>query len=335
MKIGGAALLAALACAAPAVWSNTAFVAPIPLGLDRHLPVPAGNHLTGGKIALGQRLFFDPILSADSTLACAGCHDPARAFTDGRQVSRGVQGRAGRRNVPTLVNRAYGKSFFWDGRTATLEEQVLQPVEDPIEMGASLDDVVARLTAHPEYRRLFRQAFNADPTANHLGDALASYVRMILSGGSAYDTLARGHGSGAPAEVRRGLALFRGKGRCIQCHIGPNLSDELFHNTGVAYRNGTLMDSGRYRISGLREDLGAFKTPTLREVGQTAPYMHDGSLATLEEVVRFYDAGGRLNPYQDPILHPLGLTVEERRALVTFLESLTGLAALGPPTAPR
>src|SRR5262245_5940354 len=193
----------------------------VPLGLDLYLPVPEANPLTAEKIQLGRRLFNDRRLSRDSTVACASCHVPARAFSDGRTTAVGVSGRTGRRNVPALLNRAYGRAFFWDGRTSTLEEQVLRPIEDPNEMDLSADDAAARV--------------GLDRTT--MAHALASYGRSILTGDSRYDRFLNGDRSALSADEVAGLGVFRGKGSCIACHIGPTLTDEQFHNTGVAWRS--------------------------------------------------------------------------------------------------
>jgi len=279
----------------------------IPLGLDLYMPVPEDNPLTAQRVALGGRLFRDPRLSRDGTITCATCHDPARAFTDGRSVAVGVSGRQGRRNVPTLVNRAWGRLFFWDGRVRTLEEQVLRPIEDPNEMDLSARDAAARVGV----------------STFELSQALAGYVRSIMSGDSAYDRFTTGDRSALTDEQQLGLQIFRGKGNCTRCHVGPTFTDESLHNTGVAWRDGRLADEGAGE--------GTFKTPTLREVARTAPYMHDGSLETLQQVVEFYDRGGNTNPALDPEIRPLRLSDGEKRALVTFLSSLTGTVQEGVP----
>jgi cytochrome c peroxidase len=296
----------------------------IPLGLDLYMPVPASNPLQADKIALGRRLFFDRRLSRDKNLSCAGCHDPARGFTDGKAVSEGVFHRRGTRNVPTLVNRGYGTAFFWDGRISILEEQVLQPIQNPLEMDMAVEEVVARLRHDRHYRTQFGQAFGREISRHDLACALASYVRTILSGGSPYDRYLSGDQNALSTEAREGLRIFRGKGNCIACHVGPNLTDERFHNTGVAWRDGKLTDPGRFAVTGKDQDRGAFKPPTLREVMRTAPYMHDGSLKTLENVVDYYDRGGNQNPYLDSEVRPLHLTPAEKTALISFLGSLNG-----------
>jgi cytochrome c peroxidase len=299
--------------------------ADIPLGLDLYMPVPEENSFTLEKVDLGKRLFFDPILSRDQSLACVFCHDPGRAYTDGRAVAIGVFGRQGTRSVPTLVNRGYGASFFWDGRMPNLEQQVLQPILEPKEMDMTLDEAVARLKDSRDYPGLFRAAFGAEVSAEGLSRALAAYLRTILSGDAPVDRYMNGEREALSEQARQGLAVFRGKGNCTACHVGPTFTDERFHDTGVAWRDGQLLDPGRFFVSGKAEDQGAFKVPTLREIARTAPYMHDGSLATLEEVIEFYDRGGNPNPYLDPEIHPLHLTGDEKKALATFLfEALSG-----------
>ena len=280
----------------------------MPLGLDLYRPVPEANPLTPEKIAVGRRLFFDKRLSRDRSMACATCHQAKRAFTDGRPVAVGFERRKAARNVPTLINRVYGKSFFLDGRAATLEQQAIEPILNPLEMNLTLAEIKPRTGLEPE----------------EVARALASYVRTIVSGSSRYDRYISGDTKALSGQTLLGLGVFRGKGRCTVCHTGPNLTDESFHNTGVAWRDGALLDAGRFKVTGRNEDRGAFKVPTLREVAKTAPYMHDGSLATLEHVVAYYDRGGNPNPGLDEDLRPLHLTAEEKRALVAFLKSLSG-----------
>lgn len=295
-----------------------------PLGLDRYRPTPADNPLTPAKVALGRRLFQDRGLSRDGTLSCAVCHDPSRAFTNGRVVALGVDGSAGRRNVPTLINRVYGASFFWDGRAESIEQQVVQPLLSPREMATTADAVVAAVRRDAGYRRQFLAAFGREPQLPDIARALASYVRTIRSGNSRYDCFRSGAASALTEQEQRGMRVFFGTGSCGSCHAGPNITDERFHNTGVAFRNGRLLDPGRFVVTQKTVDRGAFKTPTLREVARTAPYMHDGSLPTLEDVVDYYDRGGSANPDLDVILHPLGLSVQDKRALIAFLRTLSG-----------
>lgn len=278
----------------------------IPLGLDLYMPVPDENPLTTEKIELGRRLFNDRRLSRDGTIACSSCHDPARAFSVERPIAVGVFGRVGRRNAPALINRGYGRAFFWDGRSRSLENQVLQPIQDPNEMDLTLAEAASRT--------------GVDTTT--MSRALASYVRSILSGDSPYDRFVSGDRVALSEEAQAGLQIFRGRANCTACHVGPNFSDETPHDTGIAWRNGVLADVGAGR--------GEFKSPTLREVARTSPYMHDGTLATLEEVVDYYDRGGNPNPWLDPELRPLRLSPGEKRALVAFLRSLSGTMREGP-----
>jgi cytochrome c peroxidase len=288
------------------------------------MPIPENNQLTREKVALGRSLFSDTILSRDGHLACISCHQPERAFTDGRPVAVGVFGRKGTRNAPTLINRAYGATFFWDGRTSSLEVQVLQPIQHPKEMDITVGEVVVRLERDQAYSDLFQAAFGREVNDGDLAKALASYVRTIVSGNAPVDRYGNGDRNALTERQRQGLRLFRGKGSCIVCHVGPLFTDERFHNTGVAWRDGRLLDQGRFAVTNEDEDRGAFKTPTLREVARTAPYMHDGSITTLEEVLEFYDRGGNNNPYLDPTLRPLNLNAAEKRALLAFLHALSG-----------
>jgi len=295
-----------------------------PAGLDLYMPVPAGAALSTGAVQLGRALYFDPILSRDSSLACGSCHDPAHGFANAREVSVGIDGRRGTRNVPTLINRGYGEFFFWDGRIRLLERQVLQPIVAPQEMDATVEAILTRLSSHDEYADRFRATFGRPPDSLSLAQALAAYIRSIRSGDSPFDRRGEGDSSALDPEEIRGLRLFQGRAGCVRCHLGANFTDERFHNTGVAWRGGTLADSGRFAVTGDPADLGAFKTPTLREVARTAPYMHDGSLATLEAVLEFYSEGGIANPHQDPLMRPRRLAAGEQAAIVAFLRSLSG-----------
>ncbi len=296
----------------------------LPAGLDLYLPVPADNELTPEKVALGRALFFDPILSRNESRSCSSCHLPEKAFTDGRPVARGVFDREGTRNAPTLVNRAYGETQFLDGRAASLEEQAILPIQSPRELDLELEEAVARLQRDAEYSDLFRTAFGRVPDVDGLAGALASYVRTIVAGGSPVDWYLRGERGAITELEEKGLRVFQGKGRCTACHIGPNFTDERFHNTGVAWQDGELLDPGRFAITGDDSERGAFKVPSLREIARTAPYMHDGTLATLEDVIEFYDRGGNPNPYLDAQIRPLHLTYEEKAALLAFLNVLGG-----------
>jgi len=296
----------------------------VPLGLDRYVPAPSDNPITSGKVALGRQLFFETRLSRDGRTSCATCHQPARRFTDGRRLARGVFGREGRRNTPSILNRAYGVTAFWDGRAPTLEDQVRAAVTGERDLGLSMEEAVARVSRDPGYARAFEAVFGEPVSAARLAQALATFVRTRMSGDSPFDRFLTGDGRALGAAERRGLELFTGRARCARCHAGPLLSDEEFHNTGVAWRDGRLADLGRAVVTGRDRDRGAFKTPSLREVARTAPYMHDGSVARLADVIDFYDRGGRPNSNLDLEIRPLNLTAGEEAALVAFLRALSG-----------
>jgi cytochrome c peroxidase len=279
------------------------------------LNTPESNPMTPEKIAAGRKLFFDTSLSADKKTSCATCHDPAHAFTDGRAIAKGAHDAMGTRNSPTLVNAGNGRSFFWDGRAESLEAQVLQPMTNPKEMGLSDVEIEKRTGMKV-----------ADVT-----NALASYVRTIRSHESRVDYFRAGQTGMLNADEQAGFDIFRGKGQCGPCHGGPNFTDDRFHNTGVGLSNGSNRDEGRYAVSHDERDRAAFKTPTLRDIALTAPYMHDGSLATLDEVVDFYSKGGNRNSNLDPRMRPLNLSADEKRQLVAFLKAMSGRITEGLP----
>ena len=291
----------------------------VPLGLPPR-DVPRDNPLTDERAALGRKLFFDPILSADNSVACATCHRPDKGFSSGDAKPRGIRDQALKRKAPSLFNRAYGLAFFWDGRETTLEAQALKPIEDPTEMGSKLADVMKRLQDHKEYKSQFERAFPDGVTAANLGKAIAGFERVLLRGDSAVDRFRRSgdHAALTPAE-RHGLWIYESKGRCWRCHSGANFTDEQFHNTGVSWGKD---DKGRSAVTKHDDDRGKFKTPTLRGVALSGPYMHDGSLKRLEDVVEFYNGGGGANPKLDSVLGPLGLTKEEMGDLLAFLKAL-------------
>lgn len=288
-----------------------------------------GDTLPPGRVALGRRLFFDKRLSQDSTVACATCHDPQKAFTDGKPASEGVHAHVGKRNAPTLVNRGNGEMHFWDGRAPSLESQVLMPLQDPIEMGMTIDEAMERLRADTLYMSQFQAVFHRPPNTHDLAWALADYVRTIHSVESRFDRFLHGDDRALNALEKEGFRLFRDKANCTVCHGGADFTDESVHNTGVAWRDGKIQDEGRFDVTGRPYHHGAFKTPTLREAPRTAPYMHDGSLRTLEEVVDFYDRGGNRNPWIDEQITPLHLTIFEKHALVAFLQTLSGTVKEG------
>lgn len=298
----------------------------VPLGLeDPSGYIPADNPQTARKIELGRWLFFDKRLSKNNSIACANCHMPGLAFTDGQPVSTGINRLQGGRSAPTAINRVYSKAQFWDGRAETLEDQSIGPFVNPVEHGfIDHDELVEKIKTMEGYRKLFREVFGRDVTAVDVGRAIASFQRTLLSGNSLVDRFDMGGEEQALSpQAQRGLELFRGKARCTRCHSGFNFSDEKFHNLGIGWDTNTV-DLGRYMVTKNPEDIGAFKTPTLREISRTAPYMHDGRFASLEEVVRFYNQGGIKNPHLDNTLIPLELTEGEQQDLVALLRSLNG-----------
>jgi cytochrome c peroxidase len=322
-----ASTVASIALAAlAAVQSPAPQLAPhageLPLGLARELSEPAGNAFDARRWELGRRLFFDPLLSRDGTIACASCHRPELYFADDRAFSEGVGGARTRRNAPSLFNRGFGAELMWDGRAPTLEAQVLLPIEDELEMGLPLAELLERLAATPEYPALFADAFDGGLTRENLARALAQFVRRLVLGDSPVDRFRAADAAALDAEARVGLWIYESKGRCWRCHSGPNFTDESYHATGVGVRDGAA-EPGRAAVTGAAADRGRFKTPSLRGVARTAPYMHDGSLATLADVVEFYRKGGVAHPERDPLLEPLELTEREAAALVAFLEALS------------
>ena len=312
-----------------------------PLGLPP-LPIPADNQPTQATIALGRDLFYDTRLSKDNSVSCASCHHPQIGFTDARELSTGVGGTFGVRHAPTLLNAAYMPLFFWDGRAKTLEEQVGTPIADALEMNQSHEASVAKLKGESAYKAKFLKAFGTeDVTMDRVEKSLASFERTLLSGNSAFDRYEyRGQKDAlTPAQIR-GLMAFVNpqKGNCAACHmIGPSyalFTDGQFHNTGEGVGdNETFKDDGRFLVTKLEGDRGEFKTPTLRNVALTGPYMHDGKLKTLKEVVDFYAGKGNSNAHLDKRISAIELSAQDRRDLVEFMKSLTGDMPLnaGPP----
>jgi cytochrome c peroxidase len=356
------ALLTLLALAAPGCapgpWAPPA---PAARGLPA-LEVPADNPITPAKVALGRMLFLDRRLSPNGTMSCAMCHIPEQGFAANElATSVGIEGRTVRRNAPTLLNVGYQKRLFHDGREATLEDQIWGPLLAANEMGnPSIGYVVERVRGLGDYAGRFEAAFEGrGVSAARIGLALAAYQRTLVAGDSRFDRWRFGGDATALTDVEKaGFALFAGRARCVACHpVGERsalLTDHGFHNTGVGWRAAFAApartrvelipgvvaeldrktvesfsepppkDVGRYEITLDPRDRWAYKTPSLRNVALTAPYMHDGSLPTLEAVVEFYDRGGVDNPDKSPLIVPLGLSPEERRALAAFLRALTG-----------
>ncbi|MFQ5731357.1 MAG: cytochrome-c peroxidase [Planctomycetaceae bacterium] len=318
--------------------TSSAAVAAPPKGLP-NVEHPKDNPPSAAKIALGRQLYFDKRLSRDSTISCASCHDPAKGYSNGERFATGVGGKKGGRSAPTVINSAYYRFQFWDGREPSLEAQALGPIQNPIEMNMTLKEVVARLDKIEGYKRQFRAVFKTDVTSDGIAKAIATFERTILSGDAPYDRFKAGDKSAMSAAAQRGMRLFFGKAHCSACHTGPNFTDNGFHNIGIGIgKDGKATDKGRVIVSELPEDTGSFKTPTLREIARTAPYMHDGSLKTLEAVVEHYANGGVKNDQLDEEIFALKLSAADKKDLVTFLKE--GLASrkypmIKPPELPK
>jgi cytochrome c peroxidase len=294
-----------------------------PLGL---MPIiwPADNPYSAQKAYLGRLLYFDTRLSADGTVSCGTCHLPKLAFTDGLPFSAGIKGRTGARNAPTVLNRAYSLAQFWDGRSLTLEDQVLGPLSNPVEMGNTHMAVITTLKSIPGYRSLFNRVFGSeDIRVDRVAKAIATFERTIQSGNAPYDRYKAGNKNAMTLQQIHGMDLFINKAKCDKCHEGINFTSNSYANLGIGMDK-PKPDLGRYMVTKDPKDWGAFKTPTLREVEHTAPYMHDGSLKTLDEVVDFYDKGGRANKNLDERMKKLNLTAVEKKDLVEFLKALSG-----------
>ncbi len=293
---------------------------------------PADNPFTPAKAILGRRLFFDKILSRDRSVSCGSCHLPTEGFADpGAALSLGVHGRFAKRNSPTLTNVAFGTSFMSEGGVPTLELQAISPIVSENEMDMTAAEIETRLSIDTLYLRLFRQAYGEGPiTFSGVTKALATYERTLLSMNSPYDRWQAGESDALSPSAKRGAAIFLGeKGDCWHCHAPPLFTDRDFHNTGLDF---VLTDLGRALVTGRTSDEGSFKTPTLRNIGVTGPYMHDGRFTTLRQVVEHYNAGGKPHPNVSALIRPMGLTDGELNDLVNFLEALTDSTFL---TAPR
>ena len=313
------------------------------------------NSLTSKKIDLGRDLFFDKRLSVDGTVSCASCHDPATAFAGRDTRAIGVENHVGTRNTPTILNSVFSKTYFWDGRASTLEEQAKQPLLNSAEMGMETEAaLVARLSAIDDYRQRFRRIFpRRGITLDNVAKAIAAYERTLLSKDSPFDRFMEGDGNAITNNQKKGWELFKTKAKCIECHpytkSSPFFTDSKFYNTGISTSDqtfselkrraqeivGRAKDSGslahearfselgRFLVSQQSSDIGAFKAPTLRDIELTWPYMHDGSIRTLLDVMKFYNQGGGKNPNLDTKLQPLNLTDEEMNCIVEFMRSLT------------
>lgn len=330
----------------------------LPKGLDAakgNVHIPADNPLTRAKIELGRQLFFDKRLSSDNTISCASCHDPAQGYGAQTQFGIGVRGQEGGRNSPVAYNRIVSKAQFWDGRAASLEEQAVGPIANPIEMANTHEKCVADLQANPVYKAQFTKIFSDGVNIDNVGKAIAAFERALVTGPTPYDyqndlntfekvyaedlefldeepelkikydAIKASIAANPMSEsAKRGMILFAGKASCAACHAGANFADEQYHNLGVAMDVETP-DLGRYVVTKIEKDKGAFKTPTLRNIVLSSPYMHDGSQKTLDEVVEWYDEGGHKNQWLSDKMKPLKLTVQEKSDLVAFMEEgLTG-----------
>jgi cytochrome c peroxidase len=318
MLILAAALIAVCVVALPAALGGTFSNGPLPA-----LVPPPDNPQTDGKIRLGAQLYFDTRLSADNTISCATCHAPATGWANHNKTDTGIKGQVGNRNSGTIIDAAYMKYQFWDGRAGSLEEQALGPIHNPIEMGETLENVVRKLNDIPGYRRQFRRVFGTDVDTDGIAKAIASFERTIISGPAPFDLYAAGDKQAMSKSAVRGMNVFNGKGHCVVCHSGPMFSDQSFHNLGVGMDKPNP-DIGRMKVTNDPADWGRFKTPGLRNVAQTYPYLHDGAEATLMDVVEFYNRGGIQNRNLDPLMVRLNLTHQEKLDLVAFLEALTG-----------
>jgi cytochrome c peroxidase len=292
--------------------------------LPTAVPIPSTNLNYKQKIELGKQLYFDGRLSKSGQVSCAFCHNPFTGFADPRQTSIGVEGKIGGRQAPTVFNTGFNPIQFWDGRAGSLEEQSIAPIQNPVEMGETHENVVEKIRKIKGYQDQFRAAFGSDVSLQGIAEAIAAYERTVISTNVAFDKYVLGDKVAMDETAVRGMTLFKGKARCILCHNGPNFTDNQFHNLGVPQEGPMKEDLGRYYVTRLERDKGAFKTPTLRSVTETAPYMHDGVFKTLEEVVDFLDKGGGSNPNLSPLMKPLGLTKDEKGDLIAFLKALSG-----------
>jgi cytochrome c peroxidase len=289
--------------------------------LPSEVVVPVGNQLTSDRIELGKLLFFDPRLSSSNWISCASCHNPSLGWSDGLAIGVGDGMRRLARKTPSIVNSGYNSFQMWDGRAKSLEEQAWSPMLSSAEMHGTLEQILLKLRAISGYITRFNKAYpDQGITSDTVAEAIASFERTVVSRDSPFDQWEEGDESAMTTSAKRGFTLFIGKANCVACHRGGNFTDQGFHNLGL--RGNT--DPGRYAIVPIHVLRGAFKTPSLRDVALTAPYMHDGSYRTLEEVIDHYNRGGDDKENLDPNIKPLGLTEREKRDLVEFLKSLTG-----------
>ncbi len=322
------------AAPAPKVESPAASASEVPLGLPP-LPIPADNPMTPEKVELGKMLYFDKRVSKDGNVSCATCHDPKMAWAEHTPTSTGILKQVGGRNSPSVINAAYASAQFWDGRAASLEEQATGPVENPIEMGHTMESLVAQFSKIPEYEKRFQKVFGTGVTKEGFAKAIAAFERTVLSGDSPYDRFVKGDKSALSEAQQRGLDLF--KDNCAVCHTPPLFSNYQYYNAGVGMDQ-PKPDEGRKTVTGKDKDLGKFRVPSLREVANTYPYFHDGSVKTLEDAVALMANGGKDNPnlaIQLKALREAKLSEQDRKDLVELLKALSGkYPVIEPPTLP-
>lgn len=296
---------------------------PYPIDLPSHFPNfpdQSKNPITQEKVTLGRKLFFDPILSVDSSISCASCHKQSKAFADEQVLSFGVNAQIGMRNSQPLFNLAWNKFFFRDGGVPSLELSALAPISASHEMAFSLPGLVERLNKHPLYKKQFKQAFKRNPDAQAVIQALAAFQRILISANSPFDRYVQGNDQALSTESKRGMNLFfSDTTSCFRCHSGFNFTNQTFDNNGL-YLN--YADSGRMRITTNAADRALFAVPSLRNLAYTAPYMHNGSIAELADVIEHYNAGGENHPHKSSFVRPLQLSNEQKQALISFLNSL-------------
>jgi cytochrome c peroxidase len=299
----------------------------IPISKVKH---PSDNPWSQEKHELGRRLFFDPILSGDNSISCASCHKREFNWTDGLARAKGFKGKELARNSPTILNSGFSSFQFWDGRAPSLEDQAKAPIQSPVEMNQNVDELIYELKSNQEYVALFQKAFGSEKIdLSRIAKAIAVFERSLISGTSPYDRFWRGDKTALSKKAKKGMDLFFGKAKCSICHNGPFFTDNQFHNIGVPASE--EIDLGRQKITGEEFHERAFKTPGLRDLSLSGPYMHDGSLKSLKEVIEFYDKGGDDNENKSPFIGPIGLSDREENNLVEFLISLTSDAFPGYP----
>lgn len=284
--------------------------------------IPADNELTESRVLLGKTLFYDPILSSDSSVSCASCHQIHLAFTDGKSISKGIDNRTGMRNTPTLTNMAYSGLLMFDGGIKSLELQVLAPIADHNEMDSDMNLVIERLKKNKKYISLFKKAYQREPDAFGITRSIAAFQRTLISGNSPFDKYYfQGDTTVLSASEKRGMELFFSESlACSECHSGFNFTNYLFENNGLYT---VYADTGRARITNLSSDVGKFKVPTLRNVEYTSPYMHDGSFASLEEVIEHYALGGKNHVNKSVLIKGFNISETEKQDLINFLKSLS------------